>query len=438
MIIKSMSRKEPSFGQLVAYMSDEKSDRAFDLHHHVFTRDPGDIAAEFEDNARLLGKRKGGNYLFHEILSLDTRECGQGREVKEKLRLLAFEYIERRCARNMVYGAMHRDHEGHLHYHLMISANERGNRSRLRFSPGQFDSTKREMERHSRQKYPELKQPEVMDQSPEDRDKRRDQRKSQKQQEMEKRGAKLTKKEQLSQELSGMMVYAKSQAEFERLLKDHGFTLRQNGKNWVIDPIAREGETKRIKGHRFSTLGVHAEYEAFLDRVELVIEEERVAGEKEKTGQAAEDREGPEQAAPERDGPEADNEPYVKYDSKADAKSEPTSQQNPEASQERDLHDEELKRESELSNREDQDMSREREDGLKKPSLERQELIDKGHVQPDPDRDLMSHEDWKSQDKFTTKVQQSWRRTMDDFRGRTKDFEDRVRGKSDDDGERER
>lgn len=71
MIIKSMSRKDPSFGQLVAYMSDEKSDRAFDLHHHVFTRDPGDIAAEFEENARLLGKRKGGNYLFHEILSLD-------------------------------------------------------------------------------------------------------------------------------------------------------------------------------------------------------------------------------------------------------------------------------------------------------------------------------------------------------------------------------
>jgi hypothetical protein len=347
MIIKSMSRKEPSFGQLVAYMSDEKSDRAFDLHHHVFTRDPGDIAAEFEDNARLLGKRKGGNYLFHEILSLDTRECGQGREVKEKLRLLAFEYIERRCARNMVYGAMHRDHEGHLHYHLMISANERGDKSRLRFSPGQLAKTKREVERHCREAYPELKQPEVMDQAPEDRDRRRDQRKSQKQQEMEKRGAKLTKKEQLAQELRGMMAYAKSQAEFERLLQDHGFTLRQNGKNWVIDPIAREGETKRLKGRRFSTLGVHAEYEAFLDRIEPVIEDERGAGEKEKTRAAGEDREGSEQAAPERDGPESHNETYVKYDSNTDIKSEPASQQNPEASQERDPHEEALKREPE-------------------------------------------------------------------------------------------
>ena len=337
MIIKSMSRKEPSFGQLVAYMSDEKSERAFDLHHHVFTRDPGDIAAEFDENARLLGKRKGGNYLFHEILSLDTRECGQGREVKEKLRLLAFEYIERRSPRNMVYGAMHRDHEGHLHYHLMISANERGDKSRLRFSPGQLARTKREVERHCRETYPELKQPEVMDQSPEDRDRRRDQRKSQKQQEMEKRGAKLTKKEQLAQELRGMMAYAKSQAEFERLLQDRGFTLRQRGKNWVLDPIAREDETKRPKPHRFSTLGIHADYEAFLDRVEPVIEDERGAGEKE----------GQEQAAPERDGPEADNEPYVKYDSNTDPKSEPASQQNPEASQERDLHNEALKREPE-------------------------------------------------------------------------------------------
>lgn len=347
MIIKSMSRKEPSFTQLVAYMSDEKSDRAFDLHHHVFTRDPGDIAAEFEDNARLLGKRKGGNYLFHEILSLDTRECGQGREVKEKLRLLAFEYIERRCARNMVYGAMHRDHEGHLHYHLMISANERGDKSRLRFSPGQLAKTKREVERHCREAYPELKQPEVMDQSPEDRDKRRDQRKSQKQQEMEKRGAKLTKKEQLAQELRGMMAYAKSQAEFERLLQDHGFTLRQNGKNWVIEPIACEGDTKKLRPHRFSTLGLHAEYEAFLDRIEPVIEDERGAGEKEKTGQTEADCEGPEQAAPERGGRDAHNSDYVNYGSNTDLKPEPVSQQNPEPSQERDPHDEALNREPE-------------------------------------------------------------------------------------------
>ena len=59
MILKSMSRKEPSFGQLAAYMSDDKSDRAFDLHHNLFLRDPADIAEEFDANAQHLGKRQG-------------------------------------------------------------------------------------------------------------------------------------------------------------------------------------------------------------------------------------------------------------------------------------------------------------------------------------------------------------------------------------------
>src|SRR6056297_2997651 len=161
MILKSMSRKEPSFSQLAAYMSDEKSDRAFDLHHNVFARDPRDIASEFEANARLLGKRRGGNYLFHEILSIDTRACGQDRDVKEKLRLLALKFIEERCPRSKVYGALHRDHAGHLHYHLMISANEMGERKRQRLTPSQFNAKKRALEQYAREQYPELKQERV-------------------------------------------------------------------------------------------------------------------------------------------------------------------------------------------------------------------------------------------------------------------------------------
>ena len=43
----------------------------------------------------------------------------------------------------------------------------------------------------------------------------------------------------------------------------------------------------------------------------------------------------------------ADNPFYVKYDSNADLKSEPASQQNPEASQERDPQSDALKREPE-------------------------------------------------------------------------------------------
>lgn len=67
----------------------------------------------------------------------------------------------------------------------------------------------------------------------------------------------------------------------------------------------------------------------------------------------------------------------------------------------------------------------------KAPSPERRELIDKGHVTPDPERDLLSHEEWRRQDRFTTKVQQSWRRTMDDLRGRSAELADRAKGNAD-------
>jgi hypothetical protein len=62
------------------------------------------------------------------------------------------------------------------------------------------------------------------------------------------------------------------------------------------------------------------------------------------------------------------------------------------------------------------------------PGTERRDLIDKGHVKPDPSRDLLTHEEWREQDTFLTQVQQSWRRTMDDFRGRTREIKERAKG----------
>lgn len=296
MILKSMSRKEPSFGQLAAYMSDDKSDRAFDLHHNVFARDPGDIAREFEANAQRLGKRRGGNYLYHEILSIDTRACGQSRDVREQLRLLALEFVQKRCPRNMVYGALHRDHEGHLHYHLMISANARGDAKRLRLTKAQFDAAKREIEHSALTKYPELKQTEILASSPQEKQERRETRESRKAQEMQKRGARLTKTEALAQELRGILAYAASRAELDRLLAEKGFTFYERGKHCGVRPIPGEGETKARKAYRFATLGIGDDYAEFVERIAPVIEpetqeevraEKGAAGEKEKAPEGA-------------------------------------------------------------------------------------------------------------------------------------------------------
>jgi hypothetical protein len=276
MILKSMSRKEPSFGQLAAYMSDEKSDRAFDLHNNLFARDPSAIAQEFDANAQRLGKRRGGNYLYHEILSIDTRECGQSRDVREQLRLLALEFVQKRCPRNIVYGALHRDHADHLHYHLMISANERGDNKRLRLTRSEFDAAKREIEQSALTKYPKLKQTEILASSPKEKQDRRQTRESRKAQEMQKRGARLTKTEALAQELRSILAYAASQAELERLLVEKGFTFYVRGKHCGVRPIPQEGEGKARKAYRFATLGIEDAHAAFLERTEPVIEEVQV------------------------------------------------------------------------------------------------------------------------------------------------------------------
>jgi hypothetical protein len=330
MIIKSMSRKEPSFGQLAAYMSDEKSDRAFDLHHNLFARDPGTIAQEFETNAQRLGRRRGGNYLYHEILSIDTRACGQSRDVREQLRLLALEFVQKRCPRNIVYGALHRDHAEHLHYHLMISANERGDAKRLRLTKAEFDVAKREIERSARTKYPELKQTEILASSPQEKQERRETRESRNAQEMQKRGARLTKTEALAQELRAILAYANSQPELDRLLKEKGFTFYERGKHCGVRPIPVEGETKGRKAYRFATLGIEAEYAGFVERVAPVIEPEiEPEGESEEDVQAEKGAAGEKEKA--RDGAQQQEE--------ARAEPEPASQQDAEARAARDAQE---------------------------------------------------------------------------------------------------
>lgn len=349
MILKSMSRKEPSFGQLAAYMSDEKSDRAFDVHHNLFSRDPEAIAEEFDANAQYLGRRRGGNYLYHEILSIDTRACGQGRAVREQLRLLALEFIQKRCPRNMVYGALHRDHGEHLHYHLMISANERGERKRLRLAKAEFDQAKRGIELSARVNYPELQQAEIIAASPQEKQERRQIREGRKAHEMKKRGARLSKTEALAQELRAILVYATSQVELERMLKEKGFTFYERGKHCGVRPIPAEGATKARKAYRFATLGIDGEYAKFLERAERVIEEpsvdRSVEGEKEKAGnventlhsegERADGNVKNEQnrSGSERQNSESHNEGYVNYDSSTDLNSEPASKQNPESGQ---------------------------------------------------------------------------------------------------------
>lgn len=257
MIIKSMSRKEPSFEQLVAYMSSEKADARYDMHHNCFSRRSDDLAREFLDNARLLSKRKGGNYLYHEIVSISVGDGVDRATAKKHLREISRRYIEARSPRNMVFGCLHEDHSEHLHYHLLISANERGERSRTRLTQRQFDSVKRDLEKHVLLHFPELKQTELINAVSSS------EKMSVKAGELKRRSGNAPERDEVKTLLKEAMEQSATMDEFCSFVAEQGFEFYTRGKNFGVQVSHESGKTRK---YRFSTLGVHEEFETFQAR----------------------------------------------------------------------------------------------------------------------------------------------------------------------------
>jgi len=254
MIIKSMSRKEPSFAQLISYMSSEKADARYDLHWNCFSRSHDDLVAEFEQNARLLSKRKNGNYLYHEILSLAVAADADPQMYKERLREIAERYIAERGPHNLAFGCLHEDHAHNLHYHLLISANERGERVRYRLPKKKFDTLKRELEAHVLKQYPELKQRALIGAVSSN------EKMSVKAGEMQRRLGKLPEREAIKTILSDAMAQTNSMHNFCFFLSEQGLEFYTRGKNFGVQATHENGKTRK---YRFSTPGVHDDFEAF-------------------------------------------------------------------------------------------------------------------------------------------------------------------------------
>ncbi len=254
MIIKSLSRKTPSFAQLIEYMNSEKSDSHYDLYHNCFSRNQEDLTQEFIDNSKLLSKRKGSNYLYHEIISITTNEGKDRTYQKESLYQIVHRYVQDRCPRNMVYGCLHEDHAHNLHYHLLFSANERGEQTRLRLTQKQFDTVKRDLEKHVLQEYPELQQEVLINSSASG------EKMTRRAGEVQRRLKKLPQKEQVTETLRTAMQETASIHEFCRFLDEKGYQFYTRGKNYGVEVTHANGKTRK---YRFSTLGVHDDFEEF-------------------------------------------------------------------------------------------------------------------------------------------------------------------------------
>ena len=257
MIIKSMARKEPSFGQLIEYMADiDKSDEQYNVYQNLFSRKLDDIEQEFLSNAARMAKRKNGNYLYHEILSITKAEKLEHNKQKQILREVAYQYAQQRASQNLIFGTLHDDHDDHLHYHLLISANASGESKRTRLSKAQFDKLKKTMESRVLKHYPELEQKVVINREA-------GERLSNKGAEQKRRTGKTPQRDELKAKLEAIFAKCDSKEDFFTALNEAGLEFYVRGKTLGVKDLAHD------RNHRLKTLGLLDAFHSLSDRIEL-------------------------------------------------------------------------------------------------------------------------------------------------------------------------
>ena len=162
MIIKSLSRKKPTFEQLYNYITegaeptvDGSQKNHFIISKNLYNTEKNSVIQQFKDNSKLLPKRKNGVFLYHEIISFPQQTNISKKKQKEMLINIANIYLEKRINLNLAFGSIHEEKE-HLHCHLMISSNEINSPQRQRLSKQEFNTIQKEIEAYKLKKFPEL------------------------------------------------------------------------------------------------------------------------------------------------------------------------------------------------------------------------------------------------------------------------------------------
>jgi len=158
MIIKSMSRKAPTFAQLITYIGRDADPHigttfARNLYHNG--QDEQVVAGQFLDNYRYLPKRKNGNALYHEVIVLEPQAHLSKTEVTAALHELAEQYCEVRAPHQLAWGRVHWDTD-YPHMHLMISANAVRSPLRVRLDKSGFAKVQQDLEAFKETQFPEL------------------------------------------------------------------------------------------------------------------------------------------------------------------------------------------------------------------------------------------------------------------------------------------
>jgi hypothetical protein len=243
MIIKSMSRKQATFSQLVDYMEDGRQDKKFTLKNNLFSNSSYKIKEEFERNASFFKKRKDSVYMYHEVISITKSKQLTNEQQKEILRKIVLEYIQKRAKNNLVYGVLHDDKTDNFHYHLLISSNELEETKKHRLSKYEFDKIKKDLEVMVLSKYPELQQGVVIN-------KPSSEKLSNKGAEVKRRTGKTSQRDSVKNRLETVFLSSKDKQSFFENIEKENLEIYVRGK--TVGVVDKETGRK----HRLKTLGM--------------------------------------------------------------------------------------------------------------------------------------------------------------------------------------
>lgn len=243
MIIKSKTRKQGSFRQLLNYMikGEERVPDSQIILHNLMGDSIDDWVKEFQANEKhRRRKRKNNVKLYHEILAWHPDDTDY--LTLDIIEDLTREYIHLRNPNGLYVGAIHLSQD-HYHVHLCVSGVEYQSGQALRISKQDFRMVKERVQELEQSRYPGLHYSKV---------------------DHGRRNSKQHKKQAISRskiqkQILDISFSASSAKDFLERLNENGFEV-----------YARRGKPTGIlfkgKRYRFSTLGLNHEKVKYLER----------------------------------------------------------------------------------------------------------------------------------------------------------------------------
>ena len=265
MIIKSMSRKDDSFGELYDYIRkgmDGMTDQPNAYWHNTYSsfKDRERVVNDFFDNANLLKKRKNGNTLYHEILSVKVNPNIKREKHYEALYGITHDYIRMRADKCLVIGGIHDEHDHHIHMHLMISANELSSSKRVRLTKKDFSTVKKLTEEKALLNWPELEQEILIGKEKPTPDK--DPPSGKAKTDKAKKTKPLNQKQKFKKRIQDIFNKSATKADFFNHLSEAKIEVYSRGKTTGFKDLVTG------KNHRLKTLGLVDEFEYICSKLD--------------------------------------------------------------------------------------------------------------------------------------------------------------------------